>query len=77
MASDSARGRRAGHLPEDLSAKLSHAGTLSKQGAIDAYLSSRSPAEVFKEFDTDGDGVLDMSEFVHLLESVGIHLPEA
>lgn len=32
---------------------------------------------MFNEFDTDGDGVLDMGEFVHLLDSVGIHLPEA
>jgi hypothetical protein len=36
------------------------------------YLSKRTPEDVFKEFDVDGSGVLDLDEFIEMLPTLGI-----
>lgn len=41
------------------------------------YLQTRTPAEVFAEFDTDGSGSIDFDEFKAMLPALGFNISEA
>lgn len=36
------------------------------------YRNKRTPEDVFKEFDADGSGILDLDEFIEMLPTLGI-----
>ena len=38
------------------------------------YLSKRTAEEVFKQFDVDGSGLLDLDEFIEMLPALGIYV---
>jgi len=41
---------------------------------ITAELANRTPEEVFKQFDTDGSGLIDFDEFRAMLPQLGINI---
>lgn len=63
-------------LPDELKAVVD-GGKLSRQGRVLRLLQSKTPAEVFDMFDTDGSGRMDFDEFTVMFHSLGMYLPPA
>lgn len=60
----------------DNDSETNDSGGGSQKGAknIAAELAKRSPDEVFRQFDTDGSGLIDFDEFKAMLPQVGIKI---